>query len=56
MNQDNQRLKEIQEFKKFYKSKINEAETELESDMLQVQFNKLEEEEKEILKRFDVII
>ena len=56
MNQDNQRLKEIQEFKKFYKSRMDEAETEFESDILQVQFNKLEEEEKEILKRFDVII
>ena len=56
MNLDNQRLREIQQFKKFYKERLKEDNTELEQDLLQIQYNKLENEEKEILERSDVKI
>ena len=55
MNRDETRLKEIQDFKKFYKIKINEAERELEKDLLQVQLNKLSEEEHDILRRCNAL-
>ena len=56
MNLDNQRLREIQQFKKFYLERLKEDNTELEQDLLQIQYNKLENEEKEILERSDVKI
>ena len=56
MNMDESRLKEIQEYKKFYQIKLNEDNTELGKDLIQSKINKLEEEEKEILERCDVKI
>ena len=56
MNQDNVRLREIQQFKKFYSERLKEDNTELEQDLLQIQYNKLANEEKEILERSDVKI
>ena len=56
MNIDNQRLKEIQTFKAFYHARLEESETELETDLLNIQLDKLDDEEQEILKRCDVII
>ena len=56
MNLDNQRLKEIQQAKLFYKKRMEEENTELELDLLQIQYDKLTNEEKEILERNDVII
>ena len=55
MNRDETRLKEIQDFKKFYQFRIDEAESELERDLLQAQLNKLSEEENNILKRCNAI-
>ena len=55
MNLDNKRLKEIQTFKAFYHAKLDEAETELETDLLNIQLSKLDDEEKQILERCDVI-
>ena len=55
MNLDNRRLKEIQSFKLFYKQRISEAESELEHDLLEIQLNKLNEEEEDILKRCKAI-
>ena len=54
MNLDERRLSEIKEFKAFYHMKLGEAETELEKDLIQVQINKLSDEENEILKRCKV--
>lgn len=51
MNFDEQRLKEIKEFKIFYRNKIEDAETELEKDLLQVRLDELNDEEQDILKR-----
>ena len=56
MNLDNQRLREIQQYKKFYSERLKEDNTELEQDLLQIQYNKLANEEKEILERSDVKI
>ena len=56
MNFDECRLKEIQEYKKFYQIKLDEDNTELGKDLIQSRINKLEEEEKEILNRCDVKI
>lgn len=56
MNLDNQRLREIQQFKQFYKARLEEDNTELEKDLLQIRYDELETEEKEILERNDVII
>ena len=55
MNLDEQRLREITEHKTFYHHKLDEAETELEKDLLQVQIDKLNEEQSEILKRCKAI-
>ena len=54
MNLDERRLRDIKEFKAFYHVKLGEAESELERDLLQVQLNKLCDEESEILKRCKV--
>lgn len=56
MNQDNQRLKDIQALKKGYESKMLEAPTMTEAFEYQNKWKELDIEEKEILKRFDVII
>ena len=56
MNLENQRLREIQQYKKFYSERLKEENAELEQDLLQIQYNKLENEEKEILERSDVKI
>lgn len=56
MNQDNQRLKDIQALKKGYESKMLEAPTMTEAFEYQDKWKELDSEEKEILKRFDVII
>lgn len=56
MNFDNQRLREIQQYKKFYKERLKEDNSELEKDLLQIKYEELETEEKEILERNDVII
>lgn len=54
MNRDENRLREIKEHKIFYHSKLEEAETILEKDLLQVQIDRLNEEETEILERCGV--
>lgn len=56
MNQDNKRLNEIQLLKKGYECKMLEAPTMTEAFEYQKKWKELEVEEKEILKRFDVII
>ena len=56
MNQDNQRLKEIQQLKIGYKNKMLEAETMYDAFKYQDKYIELETEEQEILKRNDVII
>lgn len=56
MNQDNQRLKEIQQLKKGYENKMLEAPTLSEAFEYQDKWNELEDEEKQILARCDVII
>lgn len=56
MNADNQRLKDIQLLKVGYKSKMLSAQTMTEAFEYQDKWNELDSEEKEILKRFDVII
>ena len=55
MNLDIQRLREIQQFKQFYKARLEEDNTELERDLLQIRYNQLDNEEKEILKRSDAL-
>ena len=54
MNPDNTRLKDIQTHKTIYHQKLQKAETELEKDLIEIQITKLNQEEKEILKRCDV--
>lgn len=54
MNLDNQRLKEIQQHKIFYQKRLEEDNTELEQDLLEMKFKALETEEKEILQRLGV--
>ena len=54
MNRDEIRLKEIQEYKRIYHSQLECAETELEHDLLEVQLNRLNDEETEILKRCNI--
>ena len=56
MNSDNQRLKEIQQLKQGYASKRNNAKSMHEMFKFQDKIDKLEIEEKDILKRCDVII
>ena len=55
MNRDENRLREIKEHKIFYHHRLKEAETILEKDLLQVQIDRLNEEEQEILKRCNII-
>jgi hypothetical protein len=54
LNPDNQRLKEIQTYKTIYHQKLQKAETELEKDLIEIQITKLNQEEKEILKRCNI--
>ena len=56
MNADNVRLREIQQYKRFYKARLSEDNTELERDLLTIKYEQLETEEKEILERCDVKI
>ena len=56
MNLDNQRLREIQEFKAFYNERLEDEPTELGIDLIQAKIVELENEEKEILKRCKVEI
>ena len=51
MNLDNQRLRQIQEFKLFYEARLREENTELEHDLLEMKLKQLQTEEKEILER-----
>jgi hypothetical protein len=51
MNLDNQRLREIQQYKLFYEARLKEDNTELEHDLLEMKLNQLKIEEKEILER-----
>jgi len=55
MNQDNRRLKEIQELKKGYATKMLEAPTMTEAFEYQDKWNELDDEEHEILKRCDAL-
>ena len=54
MNIDEQRLKEIKEYKTFYQKKLEEDNTELGVRLIQAKIEDLDEEEKEILKRCKV--
>ena len=54
LNIDEQRLKEIQEYKQFYKMKLDEDNTELGVNLIKMKIEDLENEEKEILKRCKV--
>ena len=56
MNIDNRRLREIQTELKFYHQRLNEAETISDSLIYQGKIESLEREEKDIVKRYDVII
>ena len=56
MNYDNQRLKTIQKFKAFYHQKLKEEPTELGESLIQAKIQELDNEEKQILQRFDVKI
>ena len=49
MNLDNQRLREIQEFKAFYNARLKEENTELVIYLINSKIKQLETEEKEIL-------
>jgi len=54
LNLDEQRLKEIQEYKRFYQMKLDEDNTELGVNLIKMKIEDLENEEKEILKRCKV--
>ena len=54
MNLDEQRLREITEFRAFYEIKLNEENTDLGKDLIQVQIQKLDDEKEDILKRCNV--
>jgi len=54
LNLDEQRLKEIQEYKRFYQMKLDEDNTELGVNLIKTKIEDLENEEKEILKRCKV--
>ena len=54
LNIDEQRLKEIQEYKRFYQMKLDEDNTELGVNLIKTKIEDLENEEKEILKRCKV--
>jgi len=56
INRDETRLKEIQTYKNSYNNLLKTAETILEKDLIQIQLDKLNQEEKQILERNDVII
>ena len=56
MNQDNQRLREIQELKNGYYHELDRSESISDCLLIQGHINKLVQEEKEILKRGGVII
>ena len=56
MNLDNQRLKDIQQLKQGYAIKILASESEEEVEHYYSKIDELNHEEKQILKRFDVII
>ena len=56
MNVDNQRLREIQQLKKGYGLKVLGAESEDEVEHYYSKIDELTAEEKQILKRSDVII
>lgn len=56
MNLDNRRLIEIQKEKRLFKSLLEESETNSDCLTYQGKLDMLENEEKEILKRDDVII
>ena len=51
MNLDEQRLREITEFRAFYEMKLKEETSDLGKDLIQCQINKLDEEKEDILKR-----
>ena len=51
MNPPEKRLKQIQTQKTIYQERLKNAETELEHDLLTIQINKLNDEEKNILKK-----
>ena len=53
---DNARLREIQQLKIGYKNKMSEAESMYDMFKFQHKIEELENEEIEILKRFDVIV
>lgn len=56
MNADNQRLKDIQIFKKIYYAELHKADTITDCLNIQAHIDSLEKEEKEILSRCDVRI
>ena len=56
MNLDNRRLKEIQSEIKAYTELYNQSTKETDKQIYQGKLKCLEEEEKNILKRYDVII
>ena len=56
MNQDNRRLRELQMEKKLYQKLLNESEKISDCLIYQGKIECLENEEKDILKRYDVII
>ena len=56
MNQDNNRLKEIQLFKCAYANELEQTETIEDSLRIQAHIDELEKEEKEILERTGVKI
>ena len=56
MNQDNRRLRELQMEKKLYQKLLNESEKISDCLIYQGKIDSLEEEEKQILQRYDVIV
>lgn len=56
MNIDNQRLKEIQRMLSVYHKRLHETDSIGESFQIQANIEELEKEEKQILKRYDVIV
>ena len=56
MNQDNQRLKEIQQFLTVYYKELERCDTITECLVLQDHIDELEKEQKQILERCDVKI
>ena len=56
MNQDNQRLREIQQFKSAYALEMDKSETLTDCLRIQKHIDELEKEEREILERIGVEI